>query len=32
MPDIKDKWIGPGHYEITDPNAVKKNHEEHWRL
>lgn len=29
MRDVKDKWIAPGRYEITDPNAVKKNHEEH---
>ena len=32
MRDVQVKWIGPGRYEIAEPNTVKKEHEEHWRL
>ena len=30
MCGIKVKWIGLGHYEISGPNSVKKNHEEQY--
>lgn len=32
MRDIPVKWIGHGCYEIGEPNTVKKEQEEHWRL
>ena len=30
--DVPVKWIGPGLYEIKEPNTIKKEHEEHWRV
>lgn len=33
MRNVPVKWIGPpGRYEITEPNTVRKEHEEQWRL